>query len=653
MPSESPSPCAGAPPRRPRLKEVASQFLLLGCTAFGGPIAHLGYLREAFVVRRAWLRDAAFADIVALAQLLPGPTSSQVAFGIGLWVRGLLGGLVAAAAFALPGAILLALAGALVARTPSLAESAWARGLMAFGTAVVALAVYGMVRRLTHGNVKGCLAAAAFLICSWWAEPIAGAVCVAMGLSIGALWCPKRHVESAHLLTDSPTIHWAATAAALCLVAASLVVPMLPIVAAWPTAARLPLALAQSGSLVFGGGHVVLPMIAASVVETGLAPAESFIAGYSLTQAMPGPLFNVASYLGASTLGVSGAIACVVAIFLPGLSLMAASLPMWSALRHSCRARRALDGAGAAVTGVLLWALAFVLIPETIGTSVGLACVAIGSLALLWHRAPMLVVAAAAAAASMLTGCQSVSGTDRTQFNFLSVATECELGDEAYGKAVEGATIVTSGAQAERVQRVASRIFESARRRHPEIAKRFAWKIVLIKDDATVNAWALPGGKCAVYTGMLAVATTDDQLAAVLGHEAAHAIARHGGERVSQSVAGSVVSAAVAEGAGLSAGEQQLLDAALGMGGLAFSRSQESEADELGLFIAADAGFDPHGAIALWQSMAARDRVTPPEFLSTHPSERTRIDRLRRLLPRAERIRQAALQRAAETEGSR
>lgn len=400
--ADSDRPAGGDTAPRPSLGVLSRQFLVLGLTSFGGPIAHLGMMREACIVRRRWLTDHTFADILSLAQLLPGPTSSQVAFGIGLWLRGLRGAVAAATCFALPGALVLTAAGLVVASSPALLRAPWLRGLMAFGTAVVAIAVYGMVKRLTHGNAKGCIAAVAFLTCAAVAEPIAGAACVAFGLVAGALLCPKRSVDGAEIVDGSPTIHWLATLAALLVVVAALLLPLLPSVEGLPIAVRLPLALAQSGSLVFGGGHVVLPMIAASAVEPGLVDAETFVAGYSFTQAMPGPLFNVSAYLGAAAIGAGGATLCLMAIFLPGMGLMAASLPVWSALRHSCRARRALDGAGAAVTGVLLWAVAFVLVPEVIGTSVSLAILAVACVVALARRIPLPLVAAAAAGVAAL-----------------------------------------------------------------------------------------------------------------------------------------------------------------------------------------------------------------------------------------------------------
>ncbi len=234
----------------------------------------------------------------------------------------------------------------------------------------------------------------------------------------------------------------------------------------------------------------------------------------------------------------------------------------------------------------------------------------------------------------------------------MSVDQEIRLGDEAFDEARQpggpAAKIISSGPQYERVQRVAGRVFEAANRRHPEIARRFDWRIVLVDDPKTVNAWALPGGDCAVYTGMLDVADTDDMLAAVLGHEAAHAIARHGGERISQGVVLELISNGMVL-ADLPPAAQQATMIALGLGSLSFSRDQESEADELGLLIAADAGYDPHGAVELWKKMAARGQSAPVEFLSTHPSERTRIHRLEQLIPRAMKIYDARVRATSST----
>ncbi len=236
--------------------------------------------------------------------------------------------------------------------------------------------------------------------------------------------------------------------------------------------------------------------------------------------------------------------------------------------------------------------------------------------------------------------CQQVSGTDRRQLNTYSVADEITLGDAAFEEMLASTRLVTSGEAFEQVQRVAMRIADSAVRLHPEIAGRFEWEVVLIDDDDVVNAWALPGGKMAVYTGMLPYTRTEDGLAAVMGHEAAHAIARHGGENMTrQALAG-----LVAMGAALAVDpdDRELVALAAGAYGLlgepAFSRAQESEADELGLFLAADAGYDPREAVLLWQRMGARGGE-PLEFLSTHPNSETRVRRLEALMPLAEEIR--------------
>lgn len=249
---------------------------------------------------------------------------------------------------------------------------------------------------------------------------------------------------------------------------------------------------------------------------------------------------------------------------------------------------------------------------------------------------------AALAAALLLAGCTTVSGTNRSQLNMLSETEEHRLGDEAYREALgeKGVRTVTSGADWDRVQRVADRVEDASRRLHPRAVRDFEWQWAVIEDDRTVNAWSLPGGKSAVYTGMLRMAKTDDELAVVMGHEAAHAIARHAGERISGNlvIQGALQGTAVALG-DMSPAAQQATMAALGLGSnvgvlLPWSRMQEGESDELGLMIAADAGYDPRQAIPLWERMGAQSGA-PPEFLSTHPSEQTRIQRLQRLMPRA------------------
>lgn len=241
-------------------------------------------------------------------------------------------------------------------------------------------------------------------------------------------------------------------------------------------------------------------------------------------------------------------------------------------------------------------------------------------------------------------GCQSAPETGRSQMLLLSPAEENQLGESAYAEMMAGAKTVTSGADFGRVQRVGQRIAEASVRRYPQSVEGFQWQFALVDTDE-VNAWMLPGGKSAVYTGLLKVAASDDELAIVMGHEAAHAIARHGGERMSRAMA-----VEIAAGIAGATGEvnPELVDGLLAgygaLGETAFSRNEEAEADQIGLMIAADAGYDPRAAVAFWKKMSALGGQKPPEFLSTHPSDETRAARLEALMPRALVVYEAAKQ---------
>lgn len=239
-------------------------------------------------------------------------------------------------------------------------------------------------------------------------------------------------------------------------------------------------------------------------------------------------------------------------------------------------------------------------------------------------------------------GCTTVEGTGRSQLNFFSIEQENAMGAEAYPQALAGKKILTSGPQYERAMRVARRVQQAAIERHPNPAAGFDWEWTLIDDDQTVNAWAMPGGKCAIYTGIMKVASDDAELAIVLGHECAHAIARHGGERMSQQAgiqAGSQVAAVLGSifgdptGGTLSGeGTAAVLHVTVG---LPYSRKHETEADIIGLMIAAQAGYDPRAAPGFWEKMASLGGSKPPEFLSTHPSDETRARTLQQYMPEA------------------
>lgn len=252
------------------------------------------------------------------------------------------------------------------------------------------------------------------------------------------------------------------------------------------------------------------------------------------------------------------------------------------------------------------------------------------------------VALALLAAIAVLPACTTVEGSGRSQLNYYSVDEEKQMGAQAYPEALAGAKVLTSGPQYDRAMRVARRVQQAAIERHPNPAASFDWQWTVVDDDAMVNAWAMPGGKCAIYTGIMKVATTDDELAIVLGHECAHAIARHGGERMSQQASmqiGSQVAGAIGGAFGdpsggtlSSEGTAALLHVTVG---LPYSRKHESEADQIGLMIAAQAGYDPRAAPGFWNKMAQEGGSKPPEWLSTHPADGTRAAALEKLMPEA------------------
>ena len=232
------------------------------------------------------------------------------------------------------------------------------------------------------------------------------------------------------------------------------------------------------------------------------------------------------------------------------------------------------------------------------------------------------------------TGCSSAPETGRPQFIAMSPSQEMKLGQEAFAEILKEEKIVTVGVDYEMVQRVGEKVAIAANRRYPESVRGYQWKFALIKDKDTVNAWALPGGKCGVYTGIIPVTKNDDALAIVVAHEVAHVIARHGAERSSQTVAAAIISGIAMNK--MNKKDRSIVLGAYGLGvALPFSRTQETEADEIGLYIAADAGYDPREAIPLWQRMGKESKKAPAEFLSTHPTSSTRISNIRGWMPKA------------------
>ena len=385
-------------------------FLRLGLTSFGGPVAHLGYFREEFVARRGWLTEDAYADLVALCQFLPGPASSQVGLALGLRQAGWGGALAAWLGFTLPSALVMALLGLGLVAGQGLMSAGVLHGLKVAAVAVVAQAVWGMARSLCRGPARLLLMVLACALALLWPGVVGqvGAMLVAALAGLG-LW------GRAGAMPAPPSQGGLAAGVrprtgALLLAAFAALLVLLPLAArAWPQGwLVLADAFYRAGALVFGGGHVVLPLLQAEVVATGWVATDDFLAGYGLAQAVPGPLFTFAAFLGAAAGhgagGWLGAAVCLVAIFVPAFLLVAGALPFWERLRHNARARAALAGVNAAVVGLLLAALYHPVWTSAIHAPADLALALAAFAALVWARVPPWLVVPLCGAAGWLLG---------------------------------------------------------------------------------------------------------------------------------------------------------------------------------------------------------------------------------------------------------
>lgn len=381
--------------------EVFVVFLRLGLTSFGGPVAHLGYFREAFVAKRRWLSEAAYADIVALCQFLPGPASSQVGMVVGLSRAGYLGALAAWTGFTLPSAVALILFAFGLSHYGNAIPAGALHGLKVAAVAVVAQAVWSMARSLCPDAPRLTLMTLTAVVVGIAPSPAwqVGAMIVA-GLVGARLFRTGEAVP--HEPLPVPVGHGVAL---LCLCAFAVLLVALPVVARGTDNHALALfdAFYRAGALVFGGGHVVLPLLQAAVVPPGWVDNDTFLAGYGAAQAVPGPLFTFAAFLGAANTlspnGWAGGALCVGAIFAPSFLLVFGALPFWERLRRQSTARAALAGVNAAVVGLLLSALyhpvwtSAVLAPADFA----LALLALTAL-VVWRLPPWAVVAACALA---------------------------------------------------------------------------------------------------------------------------------------------------------------------------------------------------------------------------------------------------------------
>jgi len=410
-------------------------FLSLGLRCFGGPVAHLGYFRAEFVERRRWLDAGSFAELIALCQFLPGPASSQVGFSIGLLRAGYLGALAAWVGFTLPSAVaMIAVAAGVTAFTGPLALGAL-HGLRLIAVAIVAQAVWGMARTLTPDRNRLLIAVAALMallaVNSGYAQ-----IAVLLAGGIAGLWLCR---QSAHSEGRVPGMRDAAepvgpagsagpagtsvqgpdtfemipvgAGAGRAALAAYLVLLVgLPVAVAAVPVQRLALfeAFYRAGALVFGGGHVVLPLLHEAVVTPGWLSDSTFLAGYGAAQALPGPLFTFAAYLGAMVGvppgGVAGALIALVGIFLPGMLILVGVLPFWASLRRYALARAVIQGVNAAVVGLLAAALYNPIWTTAVARATDIALVAAALVMLMLARVPPVVVVIAGASVGMLIG---------------------------------------------------------------------------------------------------------------------------------------------------------------------------------------------------------------------------------------------------------
>jgi chromate transporter len=335
--------------------EVLRVFFRLGISSFGGPIAHIGYFHEEFVVRRKWIDEHAYADLVGLCQFLPGPASSQVGFSIGLMRAGIAGALAAWTGFTLPSAIVLVLFAYGAGALSGPAGTGLLHGLKLVAVAIVAQAVWGMARSLCPDRERASIAAVAALIILFSTSSIAQLAAIALG-GIAGLWLCR---DAAATPSGHVAMPVSRTAGLACLSAFFVLLVGLPILRGVTASSAVALfeAFYRSGALVFGGGHVVLPLLREAFVTPGWVSDDAFLAGYGAAQAVPGPLFTFAAYLGTvvgpTPHGLAGAVLGLIGIFLPGILILLGTLPFWDSFRKRTGAQAMMRGVNAAVVGLL------------------------------------------------------------------------------------------------------------------------------------------------------------------------------------------------------------------------------------------------------------------------------------------------------------
>lgn len=399
-------PAIHSPPRRTAptgdAGAVFVAFLLLGLTAFGGPIAHVGYFREAFVRRRGWLDEATFAQLLAVCQFLPGPASSQLGLAIGLLRAGWKGAVAAFAGFTLPSALLMFVL-ALLAPRLGAAGAVLVHGLKLVAVAVVASGTLGMARQLTPDAPRLAIATLAAALVLWLPVPSMQLVVIGGSAVLGLVLCRRVPAPAAVAFPVRYGLRTGAVLFAACLLglAAALLLPA----SSSASVGGLFAAFYRAGALVFGGGHVVLPLLQQATVDPGWIEPPVFLAGYGAAQAVPGPMFTLAAFLGAAALPdapAAGAAAALAGIFLPGFALLLAVLPAWSRLVRGRHAGPAMAGVNAAVVGLLAAALYDPVWTTGVAGPVDAAIALAGFALLAFARLPPLAVVAGCLAATVL-----------------------------------------------------------------------------------------------------------------------------------------------------------------------------------------------------------------------------------------------------------
>lgn len=372
------------------LLEILLVSTKLGLTSFGGPVAHLGYFHEEYVRRRKWLDEHSYADLVALCQFLPGPASSQVGIGIGALRGGIAGGVLAFIGFTLPSVVALVLFATLL-QSIDLANAGWVHGLKIVAVVVVAHAILGMSQKLTPDIPKKTMALFALVVTLLWQTAFTQVGIILASAIIGYILFSKQ--ENEEVTPKHVPISRAFAFSCLLLFFGLLI--LLPILVKTTSIEWLALfdSFYRSGALVFGGGHVVLPLLEREFVPTGWLSDEVFLAGYGAAQAVPGPLFTFSAYIGAVINGWKGGFLATVAIFLPAFLLIFGTLPFWNQLRRNPKIKGALSGVNAAVVGILIASFYQPIWTSSIFTSIDFTLAAVlFSMLVYWKLPPWVIV---------------------------------------------------------------------------------------------------------------------------------------------------------------------------------------------------------------------------------------------------------------------